>query len=59
VIPNDTKILAQAEVEQTDYFLARDRNCASVHNMLREAGLLSFDYVDLRTPVAEFRGTLF
>lgn len=59
VIPNDTKILAQAEVEGTDWFLARDRNCKSVHELLAEEGLLTFTYLDLRTPVGEFLGELF
>lgn len=59
VIPNDTKILAQAEVEETDWFLARDRNCFSVHTMLADQGLLNFKYLDLRTPIGEFTGELF
>ena len=59
VIPNDTKIIAQAEVEGTDWFLARDRNCASVHKMLVEEKLLTFSYPDLRTPLGEFLGELF
>jgi predicted nucleic acid-binding protein len=59
VIPNDTKILAQAEVEGTDWFVARDNNCRTVHEMLKNGGLLRFNYLDFRTPVGEFVGELF
>lgn len=41
VIPNDTKILAQAQVEGTNCFLGRDDNCESVCKFLRDAGIWS------------------
>lgn len=59
VIPNDTKILAQAEAEQVDYFLGRDDNCETVCNYLKGEGLISFGYQDLRVPLNEFLGELF
>lgn len=59
VIPNDTKILAQAQVEQTDCFLGRDDNCESVCKFLREAGLITFSYVDIRTDPRLLTGQLF
>ncbi len=59
VIPNDTKILAQAEEINTDLFIARDDNCEKVYQLMKENGLLSFDYLDLRTPPNQFFGELF
>lgn len=59
VIPNDTKILAQAEEINADLFIARDDNCEKVYRSMKEEGLLSFDYLDLRTPPNQFFGELF
>ncbi len=59
VIPNDTKILAQAEEINTDLFIARDDNCEKVYQLMKENGLLSFDYLDLRTSPNQFFGELF
>jgi predicted nucleic acid-binding protein len=59
VIPNDTKILAQAEEVKADIFIARDENCEKVYQLMKEEGLLSFRYLDLRTPPHEAFGELF
>ncbi len=59
VIPNDTKILAQAEEINVDLFIARDDNCEKVYQLMKENGLISFDYLDLRTPPNQFFGELF
>lgn len=59
VIPNDTKILAQAEEINADLFIARDDNCESVYQLMKKNGLLSFEYLDLRTPPGQFFGELF
>ena len=59
VIPNDTKILAQAEEIGASLFIARDDNCKKVYTLMKDNGLLSFDYLDLRTPPAEFFSELF
>lgn len=59
VIPNDTKILAQAEEVDADLFIARDDNCKAVYQLMKNEGLASFDYLDLRTAPNEFFGELF
>jgi Mg/Co/Ni transporter MgtE len=59
VIPNDTKILAQAEEAEADIFIARDDNCEKVYQLMKEEGLLSFRYVDLRVPPHKAFGELF
>jgi predicted nucleic acid-binding protein len=59
VIPNDTKILAQAEEVKADVFIARDDNCEKVFQLMKDNGLLSFEYLDLRTPPNQYFGELF
>lgn len=59
VIPNDTKILAQAEEINADLFIARDNNCEAIFRLMKGHGLLSFDFLDLRIPPHEFFGELF
>lgn len=58
-IPNDTKILAQAEEIGANLFIARDDNCEKVYTLMKDNGLLSFEYLDLRTPPTEFFSELF
>lgn len=58
VIPNDTKLMAQAEQEGADLFIARDSNFNSVHKFLNDKGLVSYKYLDLRIPPNEFYGEL-
>jgi len=59
VIPNDTKLMAQAQEEKADLFITRDDNCTILHNFLKSEKLVDFDLLDLRTPPATFFGELF
>lgn len=59
IIPNDTKLLAQAEVEKADIFLARDENFQKLAQFLKEKGLISFEFLDIRRAPGEFFGELF
>lgn len=59
VVSNDTKLIAQAQTENVDVFIARDDNCASLCQFFRAAGLITFDFLDLRTSPASFFGELF
>ncbi|NUQ26458.1 MAG: type II toxin-antitoxin system VapC family toxin [Saprospiraceae bacterium] len=59
VIPNDTKLLAQAEEVSADIFIARDDNCEKVYRLMKDNGLVSFNYLDLKTPPNEFFAELF
>lgn len=59
VIPNDTKLMAQAQLEEVDLFIARDDNCEKVFEFLKREGFLTFNYLDLRTPPGEHFGELF
>ncbi|WNJ21522.1 type II toxin-antitoxin system VapC family toxin [Pontibacter sp. G13] len=59
LIPNDTKLFAQAEVQQATIFLGRDDGAKKVMEFLLSESLMSCQYVDLRTPPNEFFGELF
>lgn len=59
IIPNDTKLMAQAQLEGADLFIARDENCERVHHFLKKEGLITFDFLDLRTPSTQFFNELF
>ena len=58
IIPNDSKMMAQAEIEQADLFIGRDDNFNSVHEYLKDEKLISFNYLDLRTPLGSFYSEL-
>ena len=58
IIPNDSKMMAQAEIEQADLFIGRDDNFNSVHQYLKNENLISFNYLDLRTPLGTFYSEL-
>jgi len=59
VIPNDTKLLAQAEEAGADLFIARDDNCEKVYKLMKSNGLLTFDYLDLKTTPSVYFQELF
>ena len=59
IIPNDTKMFAQADVETIDYFATADRECKKVYDIIKEReGHLSFDFIDITIPYFQFFGVL-
>lgn len=58
IIPNDCKLLAQAEVEAVQYYLTSDRESKSLHDVLTRTTSVHFQFVDIRTPVNETFGFL-
>lgn len=59
IIPSDTKIMAQAEVSKVDLFVSRDDNCEKLFSFFQKNGLVSYRFLDLRTPPNEFFNELF
>lgn len=59
VIPTDTKLMAQAQLEDVELFVGRDEACSTIYHFLREKGLVGFNYLDLSTPPNAFYGELF
>jgi hypothetical protein len=59
IIPNDIKLFAQAAIEKSImYYLSSDSESFKIYKLLREKGLINFEFIDLSIPYAEFFGIL-
>jgi predicted nucleic acid-binding protein len=59
LIPNDSKLFAQADSEDTiDAFVTSDERSQSVINLLRTSANARFTYIDLKTPYTQTFGIL-
>lgn len=59
IVPNDTKMFAQADVEDINFYGTADVECKKVYDMLKTAeGRLSFDFIDITIPHHTFFGEL-
>lgn len=57
IIPNDTKLFAQADCEKTiDYYLSSDKESIKIYNLLRQETAPKFQFIDLNTPHNETFG---
>jgi predicted nucleic acid-binding protein len=60
LIPNDTKLFAQADCEEAvEYYLSSDTESKKIYNLLGEKTKLKFQFIDLNTPCAEAFRLLF
>lgn len=59
LIPNDTKLLAQADVLEAQYVVTRDENMIKVVNFLRKEGLTQCQALDVAMPPQNFFAELF
>lgn len=59
IIPNDTKLFAQADVdEQVQKFATSDVECIKIFNLLKEKVRLKFEIINIRNPYDETFGVL-
>jgi predicted nucleic acid-binding protein len=59
IIPNDTKLFAQADTdEQIQKFATSDVECIKVYNLLNQNRKLKFDIINIRNPYNEVLGIL-
>ena len=60
VVPNDTKMLAQADMEpDINFYGTADVECKKVYDMIKASeGTLSFGFIDITIPYNEFFGIL-
>lgn len=59
IVSSDSKMLAQAEIDNFDYFISADSNARSAFQWLKDAGLTHFDFIDITsTSCKEFFGEL-
>ncbi len=59
LIPNDTKLFAQADREKTiEFYLSSDRESLKIYNLLKREITLNFQFIDLNVPHNETFGRL-
>lgn len=59
IIPNDSKLFAQADIEETiSHFATSDEECIKIHRTLKTKGNAKFDIINIRTPHNEIYGLL-
>lgn len=59
IIPNDTKLFAQADCEKSvTYYLSSDTESLKIYNLLKEHTNPKFQFIDLNTPYNETFGIL-
>ena len=59
IIPNDTKIFAQASSVGALYFVTADTNASKAMTLLAKENGFSVTHVDIHNPLSSFSGTLF
>jgi len=59
IIPNDTKLFAQADCEKAvEFYLSSDKESEKIYNLLRKETQLKFQFMDLNIPYNEMFGVL-
>lgn len=59
IIPNDTKLFAQADCERTvGHYLSSDTESFKIYNLLKQENFLKFQFIDLNVSYNETFGVL-
>lgn len=59
IIPNDTKLFAQADTEaKIEFYLSSDTESQKIYNLLRQINKPKFQFLDLNLPYSETFGIL-
>lgn len=59
IIPNDTKLFAQADCEKSvEFYLSSDTESQKIYNLLKQETSPKFQFIDLNTPYNETFGLL-
>jgi hypothetical protein len=54
IIPNDTKLFAQADSEKTvEFYLSSDKESLKIYNLLKLKTSINFNFLDLNKPFTE------
>ena len=60
VVPNDTKMFAQADVEdEIKFYVSADSEAMKVYSLINEEYRMKFNYIDINISHKEFFGELF
>ncbi len=58
IIPNDTKMFAQANAEKISYFVSADSKAFKLYEKLDNLSRMNFIFIDIHKPYNEFFGLL-
>ncbi len=58
IIPNDTKMFAQAECAKVQYYLTSDRESKKIYDILRDNRLIGFEFIDISMACGSYFGEL-
>lgn len=59
IIPNDTKLFAQADVENSiEFYLSSDTESIKIYNLLKQLDKPNFQFINLNTPYFQTFGVL-
>jgi hypothetical protein len=59
IIPNDTKLFAQADIEKTvEFYLSSDSESMKIYRLIQNYASPKFQFIDLNTPHSEIFGIL-
>ena len=59
IIPNDTKLFAQADCEKAvEFYLSSDTESRKIYNLLKEKSIPKFQFIDLNVPHHQIFGLL-
>lgn len=59
IIPNDTKLFAQADIEKTiEFYLSSDSKSFKIYNLIKQHTNPKFQFIDLNTPYNQTFGLL-
>ena len=59
IIPNDTKLFAQADTEKIiEFYLSSDTESSKIYNLLKQESNPKFQFIDLNTPYNQTFGIL-
>ncbi len=59
IIPNDSKLFAQADYESTiEFYLSSDTESLKIYKLLKQETNPKFQFIDLKTPYNETFGIL-
>lgn len=60
VVPNDTKMFSQADIEdEITHYASADREAMKIYSLINEEYRMKFKYIDISIPHTEFFGELF
>ena len=59
IIPNDTKLFAQADTEKTiEFYISSDIESLKIYNLLKQHSNPKFQFIDLNVPFNQTFGVL-